>query len=412
VTPPFYIALRFLSHRKRALLLSLSGVVFGVAFFICLQAQTRGFAEYFINSTLGSNGALVIRSRFEPRQTASIVPPKTSRTNVAHRQYFEGINDVSEIMRVSRQFSNVVACSPVLRGTLSARSGFENATVDLYGIDPALHLQTTDLAHQIEDGSLSDFRNKPNSVIVGSRLAQILNVEVGDTVQLLSPGGQYRHFTVAAMAKSGVGTIDSTRIYCHTRVAQVLLRKPYAASMIIYKLRDIDRAPALARHFETLFQHDAASWQEREESTLQLFRTLQLSAAITVSLVILLAGFGIFNVLTMMVLSKTKEIAILRSMGYRRADISAIFLWQGALVATLGSLVGCAMGAVLTWGVSKIPIHLRGLLSTDYFVVAWDWRHYLWATLLAMISVFIASYVPARRAAGLPPVVTLRGSSI
>jgi lipoprotein-releasing system permease protein len=75
-------------------------------------------------------------------------------------------------------------------------------------------------------------------------------------------------------------------------------------------------------------------------------------------------------------------------------------------------LIGCAMGAVLTWSVSKIPIHLRGLLSTDYFVVAWDWRHYLWATLLAMISVFIASYVPARRAASLPPVVTLRGSSI
>jgi lipoprotein-releasing system permease protein len=182
--------------------------------------------------------------------------------------------------------------------------------------------------------------------------------------------------------------------------------------MIIYKLHDVDRAPALAQHFETLFQHNATSWQEREESTLQLFRTLQISAAITVSLVILLAGFGIFNVLTMTVLSKIKEIAILRSMGYRRIDISAIFLWQGALVATLGSLIGCAMGAVLTWGVSKIPIHLRGLLSTDYFVVAWDWRHYLWATLLAMISVFIASYVPARRAAGLPPVVTLRGSSI
>ena len=412
MTTPLYIALRFLSHRRRALILSLSGVVLGVAFFICVQAQTQGFAKYFIDSTLGSNGALIVRSRFEPRQVASIVPPKTSKTNVTHRQYFEGITNVNEIMRISRQFSNVVACSPVLRGTLSARSGFENATVDLYGIDPALHLQTTDLAHQIENGSLSDFRNRPNSVILGSRLAQTLNVEVGDTVQLLSPGGQYRHFTVAATAKSGVGTIDSTIIYCHARVAQTLLRKPYTASMIIYKLRDPNRAPALAKHFETLFQHDAASWQEREASTLHLFLTLQLSAAITVSLVILLAGFGIFNVLTMTVLSKMKEIAILRSMGYRRLDISAIFLWQGGLVAAVGCLIGCAMGALLSWGVSKIPIHLRGLLSTDYFVVAWDWRHYLWAILLAMISVFIASYVPARRAAQLPPVTTLRGSSV
>jgi len=412
VTPPLYIAVRFLTHRKRALLLSLSGVVFGVAFFICMQAQTQGFANFFIDSTLGSNGALVMRSRFQPRQMSSIVPPKTSKTNVAHRQYFEGITDANEIMRISRQFSNVASCSPVLRGTLSARSGFENATVDLYGIEPALHFQTTDLAHQLVGGSLDDFRNKPNSVVVGSRLSAMLNVDVGDTVQLFSPGGQYRRFAVAAIVRSGVGAIDSTRMYCHVRVAEILLRKPYAASMIIYKLRDPDRAPALARHFETLFQHSATSWQEREESTLHLFRTLQLSAAITVSLVILLAGFGIFNVLTMTVLSKIREIAILRSMGYRRLDISAIFLWQGGLVAAMGSLIGCAMGALLTWGVSKIPIHLRGLLSTEHFVVAWDWRHYLWAILLAMISVFFASYVPARRAARLAPVATLRGSSL
>src|SRR6266576_860539 len=412
MTPPLYIALRFLTHRKRALLLSLSGVVFGVAIFICTQAQTQGFARYFIDSNIGGNGALVVKSRFRPRYEPLMVSAKGSKGTMGRRLYFEGIANPNEIMRVSRQFSNVVSCSPVLRGTLSARAAFENATVDLYGIDPALHLQTTDLAHQIAGGSLDDFRNQPDSVIVGSRLAETLNVEVGDNVQLLSPGAQYRRFGVAAIAKSGVGAIDSTRVYCHARVAQTLLRKPYAASLIIYKLRDPDHAPALAQHFENLFQHDAASWQEREASTLHLFFTLRLSAAITVSLVILLAGFGIFNVLTMTVLSKMREIAILRSMGYRRRDISAIFLWQGGMIAAVGSLVGCMAGALLSWGVSKIPIRLRGLLSTDYFVVAWDWRHYVWAILLAMISVFIASYVPARRAAQLLPVTTLRGSSL
>src|SRR5947199_6888693 len=145
MTPPLYIAMRFLTHRKRALLLSVSGVVFGVAFFICTQAQTQGFASYFINSTLGSNGALIIRSRFQPRYVGELIPPKTAKNNAAHRQYFEGVRNPNEIMRVSRQFSNVVSCSPVLRGTLSARSGFENATVDMFGIDPALHAQTPNL---------------------------------------------------------------------------------------------------------------------------------------------------------------------------------------------------------------------------------------------------------------------------
>lgn len=410
MTPSLYIALRFLTHRKRAMLLSLGGVICGVAFFICVQAQTQGFSQFFMDATLGSNGALIVRSRFQPRQINSLVPTKQSKT--AQREYFEGITNANEIMRVSREFSNVVACSPVLRGALSARAGFENATVDLYGIDPVLHLLTTDLAREISAGSIEDFRNNPNTVIIGARLADTLNVEIGDSIQLLSPGGQYRRFNIAAFAKSGVGAIDQSRVYCHARVAQSLLHRSYNASMIIYKLRDPDRAPALAQHFESLFQHDAVSWQDREASTLHLFLMLTISAAITVSLVILLAGFGIFNVLTMTVLSKMKEIAILQSIGYRRRDVRAIFLWQGALIAIVGSTIGCVAGALLTFGVSKIPIRLRGLLSSDYFVVKWDWHHYVEAILLALVSVFIASYVPARRAADLPPVVTLRGSSV
>src|SRR5438477_6993093 len=408
MTPPLHIALRFLTHRKRALLLSLSGVVFGVAIFICTQAQTQGFARQFIDSTIGSNGALMIRSRFRPRYEPLMVSSKSS--NGGRRSYFEGITNSNEIMRVSRQFSNVVSCSPVLRGTLSARVGFENATVDLYGIDPSLHAQTTDILHQLIGGSFDDFRNNTSSIIIGSRLADLLQAGVGETVQLLAPNGEYWRFNVAAIARAGIGPIDSTRVYCHARIAQALLQQPSGASLLISKLRDRDRAPVLASRFETLFQHSAQSWQEREESTLQLFLTLRMSVAITVSLIILLAGFGIFNVLTMSVLAKIKELAILRSMGYRRIDISSIFLWQGALIAAAGSLLGCVLGALMTWGVSHIPIRLRGLLYTNYFLVTWDWHHYLFATFLALAAVFIASYVPARRAAELPPVVTIRGS--
>lgn len=412
MTPTLYIALRFLGQRKRAFLLSLGCVVFGVGIFICTQAQTQGFAQHFINSTLGSNGALVLRSRFQPLGSRLLVPPKGSPSrNATHRRYTEGIINAREIMRVSRQFSNVAACSPVLRGTLSARSGFENATVDLFGIDAALHLQTTDLKAELIAGSFEDFRDNATAVIVGSRLADALNVSAGDSIQLLSPAGEYWRFTVAAIARSGVGSVDAGRVYAHAKIAQTLLRKPFAASMIIYKLRDPDRAPALAKHFETLFQHEALSWQDREENNLRLFMSLRLSAAITVALIILLAGFGIFNVLTMSVLAKIKEIAILRSMGYRQRDISAIFLWQGGLIAIAGSIMGCALGALLTWGVSRIPIRVRGLIFADHFLVAWDWHHYFWAAILAVLAVLLASYVPARRAALLSPVATLRGSS-
>jgi len=140
------------------------------------------------------------------------------------QKLFRRIHNVSEIMRVSRQFFQ--------RGRVFAgasrhdqrASRFETTTAELFGIDPASHLRTTDLAKQIVDGSFDDFRNNTTSVIVGYRLADLLEVRPGDTVQLLSPGGEYFRFNVAAIARSGVGTIDSSRVYAHARVAQRLLK--------------------------------------------------------------------------------------------------------------------------------------------------------------------------------------------
>ncbi len=107
-----------------------------------------------------------------------MVPPKSSvrKGEIPRRRSLGGITNAREIMRVSRQFSEVAACSPVLRGTLSARAGFDNATADLYGIEPSFHLQTTNLAQQIVAGSFDDFRNNSNSLIIGSRLADFLQV--------------------------------------------------------------------------------------------------------------------------------------------------------------------------------------------------------------------------------------------
>jgi lipoprotein-releasing system permease protein len=125
----------------------------------------------------------------------------------------------------------------------------------------------------------------------------------------------------------------------------------------------------------------------------------------------MLAGFGIFNILTMSVLEKTKEIAILRSMGYTKSDISWIFIYQGCLIAAVGIVLGCIAGAGLTYAISQIPLQIRGIFRADHFIVEWNWQHYAMAAGLAWISVFFASYFPSRRAAAVRPVNILRGSS-
>jgi len=120
--------MRFLVHRKRALLLSLAGVVFGVAIFIGTQAQTQGFAKYFIDSSLGSNGAVIVRSRFRPR-SPMFVPPKNSKIQAAHRSYFEGIDDASAIMRVSRRCARSVFASTMPMFDIVARKNGQRSCI-------------------------------------------------------------------------------------------------------------------------------------------------------------------------------------------------------------------------------------------------------------------------------------------
>ncbi len=409
--PSLYIGLRFTVSRKRSLLFSLLGVIFGVAFYIVLQAQTQGFEQYFIKTILGTSGAIIISDRFQNRYTTfNNTEGGTVMGGQQRRKYYDGITDAPELMRVARQFPNVLACAPLVQGNVTARGDFQTEVVTLQGIDLELHLRATALRDQIIAGSLNEFRVNPAGLMLGSLLADKLQVKVGDNVTLLGTNDERKAMTVSAIFRSGNNVIDERRGYVALRVAQGLLEKPSQVSQIVVTLRDPDRAPALSEHFERLFGHRARSWQEREQGNLQVFSTLRISAAITVSLIIMLAGALIFNTLTMTVLDKVREIAILRSMGYRRWDITIIFLFQGFIVATLGSLLGAAFGALLTYGISQIPIKVRGVLYADRFIVAWDIHHYIYAAIIAFVAVLTASYFPARRAANLAPVDILRGS--
>ena len=152
-------------------------------------------------------------------------------------------------------------------------------------------------------------------------------------------------------------------------------------------------------------------WQNREKTWLQVFSVLRISSALTISTIILISGLGMFNTLVMIVVDKTREIAILRSMGYTRSDITQIFIFKGLIILVLGVILGWITAAAGTYGLSKIPLRIRGIFAADTFVVHWDISHYIWAGIIATIVITIAAYFPARRAARLEPGDVIRGSS-
>lgn len=411
--PSYRIATRFLLAHTRSMGMTVLGVAVGVGLFIAALAQTQGFESFYIQTVLGSEGSLVITDRFQELHSRILPGAPGQEVMVAsqrQRKYYPGIADAYRIIDTLSNIPEVVACSPVVEGHAFIRSGFSTEAVSVQGIDLEAHLRATDFSKQIRRGSLDDFRNNPTGVCVGATLAERMRLSVGQSVYLIGPEQETRRYRIDAIYETGVWAFDVKNVFVHTRSAQTLLRKPYFTSFMIVKLEDPERATEIAAGFEDLLSHSAASWKDRQRGNLQIFQVLRLSAALIVSMVILLSGFGIFNVLSISVMQRTKEIAILRSMGYRKSDIAGIFLWQGVWVAALGTLSGWLLGALATYVISKIPVNISGILRTQYFLVEWSASHYLVSAVLAVIAVMVAATVPALRAARLEPATILRGT--
>ena len=415
MSPTLRIAFRFLTAKKRAMLMSLACIILGVGLFVVTQATTSGFEDFFIKTILGTNGAIRVEDKIQDtiRSMEAGGGGSESIFQVAHkegRKYIDGVEEPKLVMDALRQFKNVSGLSQVLTGAALLRSSFKSESVKIFGIVLDVHLMVSELGHQIVGGRLDDFRNNPSGALIGKVIADRLQLNVGDSF-ILDSASQSRRYRVAAIYETGVSDIDKERIYLQLTEARSQLKKSTGASFIQVSLYDKDRAVEDADYMEEVVMHGVRSWQVREKSWLSAFSALRISSAITVSVFTLIAGLAMFNTLAMIVMEKTKEIAILRSMGYTRQDISHIFIWQAVIVLAIGTVLGSLFGFGATYAVSKMPLEITGIFATKHYVVAWSGWHYVAANLTAIIMVMIASVIPARRAARFEPGDIIRGTS-
>jgi lipoprotein-releasing system permease protein len=413
MSPNLRIAFRFLTAKRRAMIMSLSCIILGVGLFVVTQATTSGFERFFIKTILGINGAIRIEDKIQDtmRSMAAVGASDSYFSQREGVKYIEGVEEPQAIIDAVRRFGNVRGVSAVVSGGAQITSSFKTEnSPQVLGIVLEDHLRVSDLAEQITSGSLDDFRQSPSGALVGRVLADRLQLSRGDSI-VIAVRGQSRRFRVAAIYETGYREVDKTNVYLHMGEARSLLRKPAGATFLQIGLHDPDRAPEDARRMVDVLRHKATSWQERETTWLAVFRALRISTMITVTVFTLIASLAMFNTLAMIVLEKTKDIAILRSMGYERKDITQIFLWQAAIVLAIGAALGAGFGAAVTWAVGQVPLPINGIFKTDRFIVIWDVNHYVAAVATAVIMVMIASLIPARRAARLEPGDIVRGTA-
>ena len=353
-----------------------------------------------ISDRLQNSGQLVERARADGSKEVVLNPEISS-------PYEDGINQPELVRAALTDFPDVIGISEVLKGYGLIKSIRNKRSVEVHGIRLKDHSQVSDLSKYTSIGATDLFGADPMGVLLGSRIFQQLGVKVGDRVSL---NGQYEsiQLRVSGVFETGVSEIDKNRIYLHLNTARRILGHRFGGSVFQLALQRPDDAPEIAVQLQSVLGHRVVSWQEREKVWLDVFRALRFSSAITVSTILLLSGLGIFNVFAIMVIEKRRDIAILRSIGFSQSEVASVFLWQGVIILVIGIVLGSVLGFLATYGVSILPLRIRGIFSSDTFMVNWDGSHYVWAALISSFFVALATWVPARRASKIEPAKIIR----
>lgn len=408
------IALTHLLSRRRQSFVSVLGVALGVGFFIAATALMSGSEQDFIQRMVNAYPHITVKDEYRepPAQPVFARYPDgaVDLRSLRPRDEVRGIrNYKGKVAELSRVQGMTVA--PVLAGQAILRYGGKDLAAALTGIIPEEEKRVRQIEEDLIAGSLRDLEAEGNGLIIGHQIANRLGVGTGDMVSVISSVGQVRPMKIVGLIRTGVSAVDQTVAYASLTAAQVLLNRPQIANRLEIRLDDPYAAQATAQRIEGKFGYKAESWQEANADVLSVLVIRNIIFYSIVAAILVVASFGIFNIISTVILEKTRDIAILKSMGFREQDIRRIFLLEGAAVGVAGSLVGWAVGFAFIEVLGAIRITAADIIQADRLPLDRSFGQYALAASFAILAAVLAAYLPARKAARLRPVDILRGAA-
>lgn len=409
-----FIALRQLWERKLLNGIAVGGVVLGILVLIAMNGIFKGFSMKFTQSILKiSPHVILFDTELRPQPSILARYEKTFvATQVAHEVPSERqarIKRPSEIVHSLMLMPEVRAAAPSLAGMALIEYGGKTKSIDIRGIEVERQEQVTPLSQFVRQGSLTALAVATDGIVVGSGVAADLGLHLGDVVHAAAPGGRPLDLKVVAIIEAEIPPVDKVRAYALLRNVQTLLGKPDIVSRIEIRLWDYETGFAAADRIERAFGYDAESWQETNANFLAIFAMQTMIGRFIVAAILLVGGFGILAIQIMIVLQKTRDIAILRSVGLRRFDILRIFLLQGLIIAIVGGALGDILGKIALIQLAKLPVRMEGLVKSDTFLIHEDPAFYVYGVVFALVVGVFASLLPAIRGSRVEPVDVLRG---
>lgn len=388
---------------------SILGVALGVAALTIVFSVTTGFQKQFRDKVLGVNAHVIIM--------------KNQATFSEYRSIMKMAKEIDE---------DVIAVQPFMFAEMLATRGKgELSGVAIKGVDPLLVGSVLDLAKHMQEGTVESLAapraaGTPPPIIMGKELAHKLKAKVGDDVTIVVPlsnidfetwrakssAPRTRKFRVSGIFYCGFGEYDGRLMYAALAETQELYGRGDEVAGVELKIRDVDRASEIARKIEKELKGPPFQVQDWYELNHNLFKALQLQKLVLVvilTLIIIVAAVNMVSALTMMVTDKTREIAILKSMGATSTSVAKVFQVVGIAIGGVGTLIGLAVGLTTCFVVGDYGYRLDPkVYLIDRLPIEVRWFEVTLVAAVTMIISVVATVIPASTASAMRPVDGLR----
>jgi lipoprotein-releasing system permease protein len=410
------IAKALMVARFKQTAIAATGVVFSITMFVALLGFMNGLNQLLDGLILNRTPHIRFYNEVKPSPNQPIdtdgrfntfyniirsVKPAASRQNIYNNE---------AIIRTLKEDSRVLGVAP----KISAQVFYNVGTIDITGVINGIDVEEENRLFAFEDyvtaGNFIDLKNISNSIILGKGAADRMMAEIGDVIQATTAQGNRIQLKVVGYYQSGLGDLDNVQSYASITTTQKMLGESTSyVTDIQVKLKDFEKAPAMAKEYRGIFGIDADDIQtvNAQFETGTQIRTL-ISYAVGITLLVV-SGFGIYNILNMMIYEKMDTIAILKAIGFSGGDVNKIFITIALTIGIIGGAIGLVLGFVAGLGIERIPFETEALPTVKTFPVDFNPKYYMIGGIFSLITTYFAGYFPARKASGVDPVEIIRG---
>ncbi|EAZ80824.1 ABC transporter permease [Algoriphagus machipongonensis] len=409
------ISQALMTARLKQTLVAAIGVTFSITMFVTLLGFMNGLNEMLDGLVLNRTPHIRFYNEIKPNPEQPVdlsdefsnslnfirsIRPSTSRLS---------IHNSASIIQTLKADPRVIGLSP----KIASQVFFNVGTIDITGIVNGIDVdKETDLFafnDYVTTGNYEDLK-QTNSIILGKGAADRMLADIGDVIQATSAQGNKIQLKVVGYYQSGLGEFDNANSFASISTVQKMLGEPASyVTDIQVKLTDLDLAPEMAKEYAEIFEIDADDIQtvNAQFETGTYIRTL-ISYAVGITLLVV-SGFGIYNILNMMIYEKLDTIAILKAIGFNAPDVKRIFITIALAIGIIGGGVGLILGYFACLGIERIPFETEALPTIKTFPVDFNPKYYLIGGIFSVVTTYFAGYFPARKASSVDPVDIIRG---